>query len=330
MISSFAGYSFCKAHSASYAMVSFQCAYLKAHHPAYFMSRVISNGGGFYDRSAYVEEARRMGIRIHGPCVLRSAYATTHEQGGQALRLGLHCIAQVHVAHAQTIISECQRQPFRGFTELYVRCPMSMREYLALEEAGALNKLLANCNQPRRLWLIKRVAQLFPRPHIKAALRSYVEQHGYSDPLPPALADVSPLQIWRRRFACIGCLPYSHPLCLWPATQGRRQHHCSDITAAVQGHHVTLVAWSITAKQVEAVQKKDRRGRLLDEPQRQAMSFVTLEDETGIIESVWFPRSYQRYGHLLAERQPLQVSGRVQVEFNFVSLEVEEVTLLNC
>jgi len=71
-IESFAGYAFCKAHSASYALLSFQVAYLKAHHPAEFMAAVISNGGGFYGTAAYVSEARRLGLRILLPDVNRS------------------------------------------------------------------------------------------------------------------------------------------------------------------------------------------------------------------------------------------------------------------
>ena len=59
MIESFVGYSFCKPHSASYAMLSFTCAYLKAHFPAEFLSSVISNQGGFYSTYAYMNEARR-------------------------------------------------------------------------------------------------------------------------------------------------------------------------------------------------------------------------------------------------------------------------------
>ena len=57
---SFAGYSFCKPHSASYAQVSFKSAYLRAHYPAEFMAAVISNQGGFYSAFAYLSEARRM------------------------------------------------------------------------------------------------------------------------------------------------------------------------------------------------------------------------------------------------------------------------------
>ena len=64
MIMSFAGYSFCKPHSASYAQVSFKSAYLRTHYPAEFMAAVISNQGGFYSTFAYISEARRMGLAI--------------------------------------------------------------------------------------------------------------------------------------------------------------------------------------------------------------------------------------------------------------------------
>ena len=69
MILSFSGYSFCKPHSASYAMVSFQSCYLKAHYPAEFIAAVISNQGGYYSPFAYVSEARRMGLRVLLPDV---------------------------------------------------------------------------------------------------------------------------------------------------------------------------------------------------------------------------------------------------------------------
>ena len=72
MILSFAGYSFCKPHSASYALVSFKSAYLRAHHPAEFMAAVVSNGGGYYSAFAYVSECRRMGLRVRLPDVNES------------------------------------------------------------------------------------------------------------------------------------------------------------------------------------------------------------------------------------------------------------------
>ncbi len=75
-IESFAGYSFSKAHSASYAVESFQSLYLKAYFPLEFQVAVINNFGGFYHSWVYFNEARRQGGRLHLPCVNRSSYKT--------------------------------------------------------------------------------------------------------------------------------------------------------------------------------------------------------------------------------------------------------------
>jgi DNA polymerase III alpha subunit len=63
-LASFSGYSFCKAHSASFATLSYQVAWLKAHYPAQFMAAVLDNGGGFYGARAYISECERLGIGI--------------------------------------------------------------------------------------------------------------------------------------------------------------------------------------------------------------------------------------------------------------------------
>lgn len=332
MISSFAGYSFCKAHSASYAMVSFQCAYLKAHHPAYFMARVISNGGGFYDRSAYVEETRRQGVQILAPCVLKSDYPTRCVDGGRGMRLGLHCVPGLHRKHALQIIAETRQRPFFSFTEFYLRCPLSLRECLFLEQAGAFNNLLRHWNQQQRRWIINEVYRQRGRTRQRPPATQEINNLlACSDPEPPDLPASEPRTVWQARFEAIGCLPYRHPLYLWPQVQHQRRHYyCADITEAMAGRRVELIAWCITAKQVEATQKKDRRGRPLAQPQKTPMSFATLEDETGIIETTWFPRVYQQYGVALSQRQPLRVTGQVQVEFGFVSLNVERVALMAC
>ena len=69
MIMSFAGYSFCKGHSASYIQVAQHSCYLRAHYPAEFMAAVLANGGGFYHPFAYVAEAMRMGLAVLPPDV---------------------------------------------------------------------------------------------------------------------------------------------------------------------------------------------------------------------------------------------------------------------
>jgi error-prone DNA polymerase len=67
MILSFAGYSFNKPHSASYALVSMRLAYIKRHYPLAFFASVINNGGGFYSRQVYVNAVKRRGYRVLPP-----------------------------------------------------------------------------------------------------------------------------------------------------------------------------------------------------------------------------------------------------------------------
>lgn len=76
-IESFAGYSFCKAHSASYAVESYQSLYLKVHFPIEFITAVINNQGGFYRTEVYVHEAKMSGATVYTPCVNISFYETT-------------------------------------------------------------------------------------------------------------------------------------------------------------------------------------------------------------------------------------------------------------
>ena len=90
-IESFAGYSFSKAHSASYAVESYQSLYLKAHFPLEFMVGVINNFGGFYASWVYFNEARNLGAKLHQPCVNRSEYKNLYQRNGYFCRVHSRC-----------------------------------------------------------------------------------------------------------------------------------------------------------------------------------------------------------------------------------------------
>mgnify|MGYP001344766860 CR=1 FL=1 len=106
-VESFAGYSFSKAHSASYAVESFQSLYLKAHYPLEFMVAVINNFGGFYRTWVYFNEARRGGATINLPCVNQSAYKTCIY--GSNIFVGFIHIANLEADLAQRIVAEREK-----------------------------------------------------------------------------------------------------------------------------------------------------------------------------------------------------------------------------
>ncbi len=92
-IESFAGYSFSKAHSASFAVESFQSLYLKAHYPLEFLTAVVNNFGGFYQTETYLNEAKRYGANIKLPCVNRSNRNTIIR--GSDIYIGLNHIRDI-------------------------------------------------------------------------------------------------------------------------------------------------------------------------------------------------------------------------------------------
>ncbi|AVK73261.1 MULTISPECIES: DNA polymerase III subunit alpha [Chryseobacterium] len=103
-IESFAGYSFCKAHSASYAVESYQSLYLKVYYPIEFMVSAINNGGGFYRTEVYVHEAKMSGATIHNPCINLSEFHTTVY--GSDVYLGLMHIEKLEASIKQFIPEE--------------------------------------------------------------------------------------------------------------------------------------------------------------------------------------------------------------------------------
>jgi DNA-directed DNA polymerase III PolC len=135
-IESFAGYSFCKAHSASYAVESYQSLYLKVHFPIEFMVAVINNQGGFYRLEIYVHEARMAGAVIHNPCVNKSIFETTLY--GNDVYLGFMHLMSLDSKMAQFIESDRERNgEFKSLEDFINRVPMGIESVKILIFIGA-------------------------------------------------------------------------------------------------------------------------------------------------------------------------------------------------
>ncbi|MEL6655109.1 MAG: DNA polymerase III subunit alpha [Bacteroidota bacterium] len=124
-IESFAGYSFCKAHSASYAVESYQSLYLKVYYPLEFCVAVINNFGGFYRTEVYVHDARMAGGQIELPCVNHSLVTTT--LAGTQVYLGLQHVKGLGQRTAETIIRERQAHgPYQSLENFLKRTAIGL------------------------------------------------------------------------------------------------------------------------------------------------------------------------------------------------------------
>jgi DNA-directed DNA polymerase III PolC len=135
-IESFAGYSFSKAHSASYAVESFQSLYLKVHYPLEFMVAVINNFGGFYRTWVYVHEAKRHGATIEPPCINNSALKTCIKD--TSIYIGF-----IHIMNIENTLSESIEPirnidgPFKNLEDFVYRVCPGLEQLVILIRVGA-------------------------------------------------------------------------------------------------------------------------------------------------------------------------------------------------
>ncbi len=313
MIMSFAGYSFCKPHSASYAQVSFKSAYLRAHHPAEFMAAVISNQGGFYSTYAYLSEARRMGLAILPPDLNASDWA--YAGRGRTIRVGLMQIKGLQQALADRICSERAGQgPFRSFRDFLARVNPEPAQTHLLIKAGCCDSIAGELTRPALLW------RLYARAKEKgfgSALPSRLPPSASC--LPSALPipeEYSESRRLRHEIETLGFPLSRHPLELFGgALRGLTSVAACDMARHV-GRPVRMIGWLITKK---VVQTKD------GEP----MEFVSFEDATGLYDATVFPAVYRRVSHLLAADQAYLVEGVVEEEFGALTLTVSALRSLH-
>lgn len=316
MFTSFAGYSFCKPHSASYALVSFKSAYLKVHYPAEFMAAVISNGGGYYSTFAYVSEARRLGIAVLGADINQSDWSYVGKE--MTIRVGLQQLQHIHRRTLENILEERgQNGRFKSIEDFLRRVELSPADAPILVKSGALDCLAESLNQPQLLWLVE--ARLNSRGHggrsiptNKPNQMKLYDRH--TEITIPSLPDLTSQQKWQHEIETLGFVLSVHPLqMLEPSI---RTLPCpivsaSDLTQHI-GQKVWVLGWPITRKEV--VTKEG-------EP----MEFVTFEDRTAIYETVFFPEAFKHFCQDLDHNRAYLLHGRVESEFGTVSVTVDRL-----
>ena len=296
MIMSFAGYSFCKPHSASYAQVSFKSAYLRAHYPAEFIAAVVSNQGGYYSAFAYLSEGRRMGLTILPPDINTSTWA--YRGSGKTVLIGLMQIRSLQVDFATRILTERQTNGlYRSLSDFLDRVKPEIAQTALLIKAGCFDSIARELTRPALLW------RLFASQATKPT--------GYP-PIPPAYA--RPQQL-AHELALFGFPLSCHPLDLFENVLARIPHILARDLEQHVGEVITVIGWLVTEK-------------IISTKKGESMEFMTLEDQTSLYDATLFPNTYRRYCHLLATNQAYILTGLVEEQFSTVTLTVKELRLL--
>jgi len=307
-ILSFGGYSFCKPHSASYALVSCKSAWLKANYPAEFMAAVISNQGGYYSAFAYLSEARRFGLCILPPDINASKY---HYAGSdRSLRVGLMQIEGLTQKAVEAVLqSRGQGDPFLNFADFLQRVKIDPADAKLLIKAGCFDALEGRRKRPALLWELL----AFNRQFDRRGSGLLFEDNDRALPVPPPYDDKTVL---RQELETLGMLVSCHPLLLHRQGIARIKPVRGDQMQNWVGRYVTMIGWWVTGKTVQ-----DKGGR--------PMEFVSFEDTTAIFDATFFPKAYERFCQKLTRQRPFILKGKVEEEFGVAALTVEWVDFLD-
>jgi error-prone DNA polymerase len=303
-VSSFSGFSFCKSHSATYAQLSFQCAYLKAHYPAQFLAAVISNGHGFYSREVYLTEARRWGVKILPFSVNESRKGFLGR--GLSIRPGFMHIKGFSSRSLGSLLKERERGgPYQDLADFVRRSGVGHKDTQSLIQVGALDSF--GLTQPESLYMLDSVYKggvrgtnwLFPQEAVsrpKASLSDYTLAEKCLNELRILgyMLSGDILNIMELHPSARGAVPFG------------------DVPRHVGGR-VKVFGQRITSR----LHHVARGGKI--------MQFLTLGDRSGYLDIIFWPDVYERYADVLLESGPFEVHGRVTEDWGTFNVEASFV-----
>jgi len=304
-IQSFALYGFPESHSASFALIAYASAYLKAHHPAAFLAGLLNAWPmGFYHPATLVKDAQRHGVEVRPVDVARSEWGCGLEdtEGKPAVRIGLRYVAGLRAEAGRAIAAERRRAPFASAADLAARVALRQAELDALAELGALAGIdPAAATRRSALWQV-------------AALERDPRSLFAGAPPPPGaspLEEMTPLEETLADYRASGMSTGPHVMShLRAALRARGVLSAAEVRAAPDGSRVRIAGHVIV---------RQRPGSA------KGFCFLTLEDETGTANAVLTPREFQRFRAALHAGPILEIAGPVQNVENVVHVRVREL-----
>ncbi len=296
-ITSFALYGFPESHAASFALLAYASAYLKAHHPAAFVCSLLNNQPmGFYHPFTLVKDAQRHGARFRPVDVTRSDRDCTLEEG--EVRLGLRYVRGLRAEAGERIATERRLRPFGSLQDFVDRTGLRRDEQRMLAEVGALNAF--GLTRRSALWQVEKAGG--PRgPLFEGVDESPAVVHGPGPEAPESpLPDMTLVERLGSDLRGTSLTVGPHPLLLYrKPLRERGVVRAADLPRLADGARVR-VAGAVICRQRPGTAK--------------GFLFMTLEDETGLVNVTVRPDMFQRDQAVLVSTAVLEIDGILQAK----------------
>ncbi|MBP9817983.1 DNA polymerase III subunit alpha [Candidatus Shapirobacteria bacterium] len=329
-IEPFTSYGFNKAHAASYGMLAYRTAYMKANFPVEYMCALLTAEASDIEKvSAGIEECRKMGIIVAPPNINSSIAgfeieANVNSLEKMAIRVGMSAIKNVGVAAIENIIAERNLNgPFKSFSDFCLRVSgqkvnkrvlESLIKVGGFDQFGERNAIIAAIDEIKsKVEKInnKKVSGqsgLFDNQEETATQTNFEDKFPMVEPMP----EKEKLSLEKQ---LLGIYVTENPI-------GKILRSFQDVSLPkikdLQTKEAnTPVKFVCVLNKIKVIRTKKDNSQ---------MAFLTLEDTTGTMEGVIFPRSYEASVAILTENRPLYIEGKVSVREDDKSIMVDTVS----
>ena len=325
LMAEFAEYGFNKSHSAAYALIAYQTAWLKFHHPTEFMAALLTSEMGNTDKLLfYLNACREDGIKILPPDVNESM-VSFYVTGEKEIRFGMAAVKNVGETAVESIIAARGAGPFKSLDDFCVRVDsrkVNRRVVESLVKCGAFD------------WTNVHRAQLLSILEVALARAASVQrdqsigQGGLFDTMDsmimpssyekiPDMIPWSEHQLLSFEKEALGFYITGHPLAQYSSVLKLYATAGTD-TLMEQKDNAEVKIGGVVATCREITTKKGDR-----------MGFVTLEDLKGMAEVIVFPELYQKANQLIKGEDPIFVMGNVDVDEERAKVLAKDIMLLS-
>jgi DNA-directed DNA polymerase III PolC len=303
LVTGFAGYAFCKAHSTAYGVEAYQAAWLKRNFPAEFMAAVLTNGKGFYDLLVYVLESYRLGLEFLPPSV--NEPGVTFAVHGDTIRVPLTRIKGLTECTIKRLLAERECGTFISLEDFHGRVKPSSEELEVMIRAGGFDEF--GQSRTRQFWDSRRLTNYEGgRPKAETEARNLefdfdAETNPVADFFaqnPALLREPTRRERLEAETELFGFAVSGHPLELFADVAW--DTYCP---VARLGEHVgeTVVTCGLVVEQ-------RTHHQITGEP----MKFLTLADWTGMVETELFAQTYKNYGLATMRYPVLEVTATIE------------------
>ncbi|MEX2578691.1 MAG: error-prone DNA polymerase [Verrucomicrobiales bacterium] len=310
VIGSFALYGFPESHAISFGILAYASSYLKVHRAAEFYTGLLNNQPmGFYAPATLIQEAKRRGLRFLPPCVVESGWrceiVDDDTERPDTIQLGLLTVKGLNEAAVEAMVRSREREPFRSLEDFRRRTRFDRRQARRLASVGALNRLSRTRRQA--LWQVDEPVLEQGDLFAETADRQPALVQEFQ------LPEMSYDERVEADFSGLGMTIGRHPIALIRATLS------SDILRAaalqdIPDGQIVSTAGAVICRQRPGTAK--------------GVVFITLEDETGLSNSVVYSDKFEEYRLVITTEPFLVVTGPVQRAAGATHVIVEKVAAL--